>query len=175
MEMKNCKHLKVELDIYERRYVTIHDIDYITYSEEYVSGYAGKPPPFNYNGEEIKFSSYPLVCNITGCRVTPMSYKDICVSYTKRLLLIFDRIKGTIKLQTPTRFRREDTIKIYWRILDNVSYLKRFLQYHYGFRITINNKIDEFEHEVQYERGKNKIPLEKIKCLKARVQNSILA
>jgi len=174
---KNPKYLTIELDIYERKYITINDINYITYSDEYVNAYVGKPPPstHDYNENNIPFVDYPNMYNEkTGTSYMPMSYKDICVSYTKRLLVIFDRIKGNLKLQTPVRFNRDDTIKIYWKILDSVSYLRRFLRTHDRFRNVVMDKMEDFEQEVQNERGINKIPFKRLKCLKARIKNSIL-
>lgn len=173
---KNSKYLKIELDIYERKYVTINDLKYITYCDAYINGYIGKRPPHNYDGfSNISFGEYPDMYNeINGTRFQPSSYKDICVSYVKRLLLLFDRIKGHFRLITPTRFGKEEVIKIYWRILNDVSYFKRFLKSHYKFRKVVEEKMIEFEHEVKHERGRNKIPLQNLNCLKARVVNSVL-
>ena len=166
------KYLKVELDIYERNYITINDIDYITYSEKYVNGYIGKPPPLNYNGEEIIFTSYPcMYSKITGKKVTISSYQDICVLYIRRLLVIFDRIQGSLRLQTPTRFGKEDLIKIFYKLLEDVSYLKKFLQDNNKFRDTVMEKIKEFEQDIQQKRIKEKTPLKRLKCLKERVKN----
>ena len=101
----NNRALKIALDLYERNFVTVNNLDHLTYTEEYVNGFIGDIPTFQ-NNDTV--------------------YKTQCVDYTKKLLILFDRIKGNFKLITPSFFNKNDTIGIYWKILNNVSFLKPF-------------------------------------------------
>lgn len=147
----NNRALKIALDLYERNFVTVNNLDHLTYTEEYVNGFIGDIPTFQNN--------YTV-------------YKTQCVDYTNKLLILFDRIKGNFKLITPSFFNKNDTIRIYWKILNNVSFLKHFLEMQFKFRKVFEKKIQMFEKEIQHEIGKKYIPLENIGCLKSRITKS---
>ena len=54
----NKNILSIELDIYERKYVTEHNLEYISYTDEYVNGFIGEIPRYgiyNYHYKCIIF------------------------------------------------------------------------------------------------------------------------
>ena len=144
---REAKLLEIELDIYERYYVTVNNLNYITYTDQYVSGFVGDLPG--------RLSSTP-----------------VCVKYVKKLLLLFDRIKQHLKLFVPTQFNKQDVIKLYWKIINDVATLDSLLLYNSKFAIIYKERVNNFEEEMKKENILNQccIPLKNIKCLINKIQ-----
>jgi hypothetical protein len=141
------KLYKIELDIYERYYVTVNNLEYIIYSKQYVDGYLGKLPEHSC----IKESSV----------------------YIRKLLLLFDRVKETFKLFVPTQFNKRNVVQLYWKIIDDVSTMNNFLRSNSKFIRIYKEKINNFEEEMNREENilhKTSIPLKNIKCIKNKIQ-----
>ena len=107
----NKNILSIELDIYERKYVTEHNLEYISYTNEYVNGFIGEIP---------RYGSY--------------NYHDKCIIFVKKLLLINDRIKKKIILKIEIRFSRKDMIQHLINLLKYISYLEPFITYNDVFK-----------------------------------------
>ena len=107
----NKNILSIELDIYERKYVTEHNLEYISYTDEYVNGFIGEIPRYGiYN------------------------YHYKCIIFVKKLLLINDRIKKKIILKIEIRFSRKDMIQHLINLLKYISYLEPFITYNNVFK-----------------------------------------
>ena len=92
--------------------------------------------------------------------------------YIKKLLLLFDRIKGLIKLFIKAEFSQLDTIKIYWKILEDVSLLKDFLYMNYKFKKVVEERLNSFEEDMSTEKFKEYkkyIHFKNLNCIKYRI------
>lgn len=148
---KDIKMLEIELDIYERNYVTINNLEVLRYSENYVNGFLKNLP-------NIK-DGYSV-------------YHKECIVYIKKLLLLFDRIKGLIKLFIKAEFSQLDTVKIYWKILEDVSLLKDFLSMNYKFKKVVEERLNSFEEDMStenFKEYKKYIPFKNLNCIKYRI------
>lgn len=114
MNKKEDKQLRIELDLYERNYVTVNNLDYILYTPEYVNGFIGEKPCFD-------------IFSINN-------YNEQCVTYVKKLILLFDRIKENTILTTKTLFSRKDIICYIIKTLEYTSYLQPFISNHLKFK-----------------------------------------
>lgn len=151
---KNIKRLEIELDIYERNYVTINNLEVLKYSENYVNG-------FLYHLPNIKDGYFV--------------YHKECIIYINKLLLLFDRIKGLIKLFIKAKFSKLDVTKFYWKILNDVSLLKNFLSIHYTFKRILEEKLNSFEEDMStenFKKYKKYIPFKNLNCIKYRISHT---
>jgi hypothetical protein len=153
MNKKEDNPLRIELDLYERNYVTVNNLDYISYTNEYVNGFIGEKPCSDI------FSIY--------------GYREQCVIYITKLLLLFDRIKKNIILTTKTLFSRKDLIHHVIKTLEYTSYLQPFISNHLKFKKTMLERIDGLFLEIKNETVENKRILYSypINCLKARINS----
>lgn len=153
MNKKENKPLGIELDLYERNYVTVNNLDYISYTNKYVNGFIGEKPYYDI------FSIH--------------NYKEQCVTYVTKLILLFDRIKKNTILTTKTLFSRKDLIRHVIKILEYTSYLQPFISNHLKFKKTMLEMIDGLFLEIKNESVENKRILYSypINCLKARINS----
>ena len=91
---------------------------------------------------------------------------------SKKLLLLFDRIKQHLKLFVPTQFNKQHVIKLYWKIINDVATLDSLLLYNSKFAIVYKERVNNFEEEMKKENILNQccIPLKNIKCLINKIQ-----
>ena len=145
---KANKLLEIQLDIYERHYVTINNLEYITYSDNYVNGYVGEIP-------------------------SPFSSTEVCLLYIKKLLLMFCRVQQTINIFVPVKFNKDDIFQIYWKIMNDISNMVTFFQNNPKFANIYKGRINYFEKVIKetYINLKNVVQIERIKCLKNKIQN----
>jgi hypothetical protein len=151
---KNIKKLKIELDIYERNYVTINNLKVLRYSENYVYGFLKNLPNI-----KDDYSVY---------------YKE-CMVYIRKLLLLFDRIKGLFELFIKTEFDRLDIVKIYWKILEDFSLLKDFLYMNDKLKKVVEEKLNSFEKDLSaenFKEYKKYIPFKNLNCIKYRISHT---
>jgi hypothetical protein len=149
MDIKKVnKLLEIQLDIYERHYVTINNLKYITYSNNYVNGFVGEIP-------------------------LPFSSTEVCSLYIKKLLLVFSRVQKTIHFFVPVKFNKDDTLQIYWKVMNDISNMITFFQNNPKFANIYKGRINYFEREIKetYINLKNIVPVERIKCLKNKIHN----
>ena len=153
MNKKEDKQLRIELDLYERNYVTVNNLDYISYTNEYVNGFIGEKP-CSYN-----FSIH--------------NYNEQCVIYVKKLIILFDRIKENTILTTKTLFSRKDIICHIIKTLKYISYLHPFISNHLKVKKTMLERIDRLFLELKDETDGNKRILYSypVTCLKARINS----
>jgi hypothetical protein len=153
MNKKNDKQLRIELDLYERNYVTVNNLDYILYTNEYVNGFIGEKPLTD------NFSIY--------------NYTDQCVIYVKKLILLFDRIKKNTILTTNTLFTRKDLIHHIIKTLEYASYLHPFISNNLKFKRAILEKVDGLFLELKDETDEIKRILYSypVSCIKARMNS----
>jgi len=157
--MQNAKQYKVELDMYERRYVTVNGLDIITYSDEYIKGYTGNI--LSATDAEISRPVFGHIGNI----ISPVTYKDKCVDYIKRLLILLDRVKGLFTLHTPVNFDKSDVVKLYWKIINDTVLFSDFIRNYPKIAKILREKIIEFKNEIQNMPEKKHISLQNIECL----------
>ena len=151
---KDIKKLKIELDIYERNYITINNLEVLRYSENYVYGFLKNLP-------NIK-DGYSI-------------YQKECMVYIKKLILLFDRIKGLFELFIKAEFDTLDIIKIYWKILEDISLLKDFLYMNDKFKKVIKEKLNSFEEDMStgdFKEYKKYIPFKNFNCIKYRISHT---
>jgi hypothetical protein len=144
------KQLWIELDLYERNYVTVYNLDCISYTTKYIEGFIGERPSENFSHE---------------------LYNKLCVIYIKKLFVVFDRVKKNDFLLTPTSFSRKDIIKHVILTLEYTSHLKKFISQNYLFKKSMHERIDSLlieikKENVEYQKIMNRYDM---KCLKGRI------
>ena len=140
-------YIKLELDLYERDYVTKNDLEYIEYCDKYVNGYIGEFPNLEiYNKDEV-------------------------VLYIKKLILLFERISGLVTITVDVHFTKKDKIKIYWKIIRDVSKLHEFLEKNNNFFMMFKQKIISFEEELDLRPNIDKLFINSsdIQCIKNKI------
>jgi hypothetical protein len=142
------KDIIIELDLYERNYVTVNNLEYISYTNDYVNGFIGKSP-------------------INGI----YNYIYHCFNYIKKLLLIYDRIREKIVLKIKTRFSRKDHIQHIIKTLEYISYLNQFISSNFKFKEVFLERIDEIFLQIQNESPEDikRISKSDINCIKAKI------
>lgn len=144
------KKLEIELDIYEREYVMKNQLDYIYYSDEYIDGFTKEIPEYTIQNKD---------------------YKNQCIIHVKKLLILYDRVKGLLQLKTSSNFYIEDRYKLFYKILYNLSFLSKFLQYHDKFKNIVIEKVKEFERESKHI--KKELQFTNFECVKNRIHKII--
>ena len=154
MNKKDKKYLKtqliIELDLYERNYVTVNNLEYISYTSNYVNGFIGERPVYgiyNYN------------------------YNYHCTIYVHKLLIIDDRIQDKIVLKIKTRFSRKDHIYHIIKTLEYVSYLKEFISSNFKFKEVLLERLETNFLLIQNESPEDikRISKYDINCIKAKI------
>jgi len=145
------KQLWIELDLYERNYVTVYNLDFISYTTKYVNGFIGERP----SSENLSYEPY----------------KELCVIYIKKLLVLYDRVQKNKLLLTPTSFSKKDIIKYIILTLEYTSYLKQFISQNPRLKEVLRQRIDSFLIEIKNEKVEDQqfMSIYVMKCLKGRL------
>jgi hypothetical protein len=124
--------LGVELDQYDRNYVTMHNLNYLKYSDDYFNGFIGNSAPF---------STFPEVSN-----------------YIKKSLFLFERIKYKQHKYIIFIYDDDDLIKLSCKIIQDIYLLKSFLNENLKFLKAYQQKVNEiYEHLYnKIKKGNNK-------------------
>jgi hypothetical protein len=152
MNKKDKKDIKIqviiELDLYERNYVTVNNLEYISYTSNYVNGFIGERPVYGIH-----------------------NYIYHCKTYVQKLLIIYDRIQDKIVLKIKTRFSRKDHIYHIIKTLEYVSYLKEFISSNFKFKEVLLERLETNFLLIQNESPEDikRISKYDINCIKAKI------
>ena len=142
--------LGVELDQYDRNYVTTHNLNYLKYSDDYFNGFIGNSA----------ISTFPDVAN-----------------YVRKSLFLFERIKYKQHKYIIFMYDDDDQIKLSCKIIQDIYLLKSFLNENLKFLKAYQKKVSDIyeylDNKIKKGNHKYKRLFKKVKYINNNINNNI--